>query len=145
MCRPTNSGPPQNWRSVSWRPRWPTCAARGGSRLALGAAGEEPRYWAGPATTILAQEMLDHLAEVAPGDGLSIYEVLDHLCQMGTAGFRTLVVSTREAPFQTGNDDWESEAQPGGSTRPYGNITWIDCRDDAWRQYFVPAEVRNVT
>jgi uncharacterized protein (DUF58 family) len=119
--------------------------ARGGGRLALGAAGATPRYWAGPATTILAQEFLDHLAEMEPGDGLSIYDVFDRLWQIGTAGFRTLVVSTREAPFQTSDDTWDPEAQAERSTRPYGNLTWVDCRGDALHECFVPAESGSVT
>ncbi len=112
--------------------------SRGGCRMALSVAGTEPQYWSGSATTILAQEVLDHLAEVDPGDGLSIYEVLNRVRQMGTGGTQTLVLSTRGAPFLTSDDNWESEARPVGPPHAYGNVTWIDCRSDALRQYFVP-------
>ncbi len=112
---------------------------RGGSRLALSVAGSVPLYWSGPAANVLAREVLDHLAEVAPGDGLNIYEVLDHVRQQGTAGAQTLVVSTRGAPFLTNDDDWESEAHRADRSYSYRNLTWIDCRSDALRQYFVPA------
>jgi uncharacterized protein (DUF58 family) len=112
--------------------------SRGGCRLALSVAGFEPQFWAGPAATILYQEVLDHLAEVEPGDGLDIYDVLNRVRQMGTAGSQTLVVSTRGAPFLTSGDDWESKARPIGPPQPYGNLTWIDCRSDALRAYFVP-------
>ncbi len=113
---------------------------RGGNRLALSVAGHEPQFWSGPAVTVLAQEVLDHLAEVGPGDGLSIYDVLDRVRQQGTAGAQTLVISTRGAPFLTNDDDWESEAHVAGPSHSYRNLTWIDCRSDALRQYFVPAE-----
>ncbi len=113
---------------------------RGGSRLALGVAGDESQYWSAPATGILAQEILDHLAEVDSGDGLGIYELLDRVRQMGAAGAQTLVISTRGAPFLTnGDDDWKSDARPVGTSRAYGNLTWIDCRSDTLSQYFVPS------
>jgi uncharacterized protein (DUF58 family) len=112
---------------------------RGGSRLALCVAGRNTRYWSGPAAPVLAEEVLDHLAEMAPGDGLGIYEVLDRVGQLGTAGAQRLVVSTRGAPFLTGDDDWESEAKPSPTPHAYGNLTWIDCRSEALRQYFNPA------
>jgi uncharacterized protein (DUF58 family) len=111
---------------------------RGGSRLALCVAGQDARYWSGPAAVVLAEEVLDHLAEVAAGDGLGIYEVLDRIGQLGTAGVQRVVVSTRGAPFLTGDDDWESEAKPGPTSSRYGNLTWIDCRNEALRQYFTP-------
>lgn len=113
---------------------------RGGARLAISVAGDDPRFWSGAAATILAEEVLDCLAEVAPGDGLGIYEVLDRLGQLGTAGAQTVVISTRGAPFLTDGDDWESEVHPFPTSHRYGNLTWIDCRSEALRRYFVPLQ-----
>ena len=110
---------------------------RGGSRMAISVAGRESKFWSGPASTILAQGVLDHLAEVAPGDGLEIYEVLDRVRQMGTAGAHTMVISTRGAPFLTSSDDWDSEVRAVNPPHRYGNLTWINCRSDTSRQYFV--------
>ena len=64
--------------------------------------------------------------------------MLDQIGQMGTAGSQTLVISTRGAPFLTDGDDWESEVHPSVASRRYGNLTWIDCRGDALRRYFIP-------
>ncbi len=74
-------------------------ANRGGSRVAVCVAGAESRFWSGAANGILAQEVLDHLAEVSPGDGLAIYEALDHVSKLATTGAQRIVISTRGAPF----------------------------------------------
>ena len=109
---------------------------RGGSRVVVSVAGHDTRHWSGPGSTILALEVLDHLAEVVPGDGLQIYEVLDHVQQLSRAGTRATVISTRGARFLTGEDDWESGTRPSDNRRSFGNLTWIDCRSDVLRQYF---------
>ncbi len=111
--------------------------SRGGSRLVISVAGRESKFWSGPASSILAQEVLDHLAEALPGDGLGIYAVLDQVRQFGAGKAQTLVISTRGAPFLTSGDDWESEARRVRQPHTYGNLTWVDCRSDALRQYFI--------
>ena len=74
---------------------------RGGSHVVISVAGRDTRYWSGPASTMIAHDVLDHLAEAAPGDGLQIYSVLDHVRQLGRASARSVVISTRGAPFLT--------------------------------------------
>lgn len=112
---------------------------QGGRHLTLCVAGRQPRYWSGPAAGMLAREVLDHLAEVAPGDGLKIYEVLDHVGRRATAGKAKLVLSTRGAPFLTGEDDWATPGRFHSTATAHGRVTWIDCRSDMLWKYFVPA------
>jgi uncharacterized protein (DUF58 family) len=111
-------------------------AHRGGSHVVISVAGRDRRYWSGAASTMLAHEVLDHLAEVVPGDGLQIYTVLDRVRELGRAQSRVVVMSTRGAPFLTVSDEWERVSRSQRPQRAYGNLTWIDCRSDALRQYF---------
>jgi uncharacterized protein (DUF58 family) len=111
-------------------------AQRGGSRVVISVAGRETRHWSGPASTRIAHDVLDHLAEARPGDGLQIYDVLDHVRELSHASARTIVISTRGAPFLTRGDEWEATLRPHHPQRAYGNLTWIDCRSDRLREYF---------
>jgi uncharacterized protein (DUF58 family) len=111
-------------------------AQRGGSHVVVSVAGRETRYWAGPASTMIAHDVLDHLAEAVPGDGLQIYRVLDQVRHLGRANARSVVISTRGAPFLTPADEWEATARPSRQPRAFGNLTWIDCGSELLRQYF---------
>ncbi len=110
---------------------------RGGSRVVVSVAGRESRFWSGAASTLLAQDVLDHLSEALAGDGLGIYSALDQVRQVGTGGAHILVISTRSAPFLTSGDDWESNVRRPSQPHTYGNLTWVDCRSEALRQYFI--------
>ncbi len=109
---------------------------RGGGRMVISVAGRDTRYWSGFASGRLAHDLLDHLAEAEPGDGLQIYQVLDHVRELSHASARTVVISTRGAPFLTDGDDWDAALRPQHPPRAYGNLTWIDCRSDRLREYF---------
>jgi hypothetical protein len=85
---------------------------------------------------LMAHDVLDHLAEVFPGDGLQIYSVLDHVRELGRAPSRVVVISTRGAPFLTVSDERAIASRSQRSSRAYGHLTWIDCRSDTLRQYF---------
>lgn len=109
---------------------------RGDSHLAISVAGRETKHWSGPASILIAHDLLDHLAEAAPGDGLQIYSVLDHAREASHGQSRTVVISTRGAPFLTGGGRWETGARTTRPRHTYGNLTWIDCRSDLLREYF---------
>jgi hypothetical protein len=109
---------------------------RGGSHVVIGVAGRDTRYWCGPASAMITHDVLDHLADAAPWDGLQIYSVLDRVRQLGRASARTVVISTRGAPFLTGANEWDAIARRNRPRRAYGNLTWIDCRSDLLPQYF---------
>lgn len=113
---------------------------RGDTRLAVSVAGQNTEHWSGTASTILAYEVLDSLAELLPGDGLQIYDVLDQVRQSCRPGVQTIVISTRGAPFLTTGDDWESEARSPGAEGAYGSVTWIDCRSELREKYFTMGE-----
>ncbi len=68
--------------------------SRGGRRLAVSVAGREPRFWSGAASSLLAQDVMDHLALAFPGDGLGIYAALDQVSQCGVGGAQIMVIST---------------------------------------------------
>ncbi len=109
---------------------------RGGSRLAICVAGRTLRFWSGAASCLMAQDVLDHLAEALPGDGLEIYSALNQSRPLAGADAQMLVMSTRGAPFLTPGDDWESELQPRYCSHDYGHLVWVDCRSEALAQYF---------
>lgn len=112
---------------------------RGGSRVVIGIAGRGTRYWSAAASPILAQEVLDCLAELAPGDGLAIYDVLKHARQLGPGAPRTIVLSTRGAPFLTvGDEERFVDSRYARMHRPHRNLVWIDCRSDTLSQFFRP-------
>ena len=70
---------------------------RGGSHVVISVAARETSFWSGPASTIVANEVLENLAVIEPGDGLQIYHVLDRVCQASRSGAHTMVISTRSA------------------------------------------------
>ena len=114
---------------------------RGGSRITVGVCAGETQYWTGPASAALAHELLDQLAEMTPGDGLGIYEVLDHVRQYHRKGLRATIISTRSAPFLTAEEDWETGARPADEGRLFGRLIWIDCRSEQLRQYYCVPEL----
>lgn len=111
-------------------------ARRGGNRVVVCVAGSDNRFWSGPVSLLMAHEVHDHLANVTPGDGLRIYEVLDQVREFNRGQGRAIVISTRGAPFLTARDEWETIQKRQRPRRTYGNFTWIDCRGDQLRQYF---------
>ena len=119
-------------------------ARRGGNRVVVCVAGSENRFWSGPVSQLMAHEVHDHLANVTPGDGLRIYEVLDQVRETNRGQGRAVVISTRGAPFLTARDEWETLRQRQRPRRTYGNFTWIDCRGDQLRQYFRAPESHQV-
>ena len=74
--------------------------------MVISVAGRDTRYWSGPASTMIAHDVLDHLAEAVPGDGLQIYGVLDHVRELASASGQTVVISTRVLLFLAGRDQW---------------------------------------
>ena len=81
--------------------------------------------------------MLDYLAETRPGNGMQIYDVLKQVRQLSRSAAHVMVISTRGAPFLTSGGDWQTAARPEGPQRIHAELTWIDCRSEALRQYFV--------
>ena len=67
---------------------------------------------------MIAHEVLDHLAEVVPGDGLQIYSVLDQVRELGRANARSVVISTRGAPFLTVATNGKRPRDPIGRSAP---------------------------
>jgi uncharacterized protein (DUF58 family) len=106
------------------------------SPIVISVSGRETRYWAGPASTLIAHEVVDHLAEAAPGDGRQIGRVLEHVRTLGGARARSVVISTREAPVLTGADERNAGAPARGPQRAPGHVTWINCGSESLRQYF---------
>jgi uncharacterized protein (DUF58 family) len=109
---------------------------RGGSQLLVGVAGRETQYWTGSASTLLASEILDYLAEVNPGEGHHIYEALGRVAEKRRTTGPMVVISTRSAPFLTSSEQSGLSSNQLHSRQNYGRLTWIDCRTDQLSQYF---------
>ncbi len=109
---------------------------RGGSQLAVSVAGRDTQYWSGAASSMLASEVLDHLAETIPGEGQQIYDVLQQVSQKRRLSGPLVVISTRGAPFLTTSDEWDAATHRASSRQRFGNVTWIDCRSEHLSQYF---------
>lgn len=113
---------------------------RGGSRLTLGIVGAPPRQWNGPATAMLAEEILDHLALAGPTSAVTPQQALNHFPTLGSADTATVVISTRSDPFANPVAAPQYESQSGGRPFPPGRFQWIDCRGDELQQYFFPPQ-----
>jgi uncharacterized protein (DUF58 family) len=109
---------------------------RGGSNMLVGVAGRDTHYWNGSASTLLAAEILECLAEVQPGEGHHIYEALEQVGEKRRTPGPMVVISTRGAPFLTTSGQLDPSADPLRPRPNYGNVTWIDCRTDQLSQYF---------
>jgi uncharacterized protein (DUF58 family) len=109
---------------------------RGGSNVTVGVAGRETQYWHGAASTLLATEILEYLAEVAPGEGHHIYDALERVAERRSAKGPMLVISTRGAPFLTDSGQWDTSNHHTRPRQNYGQVTWIDCRSEQLSRYF---------
>jgi uncharacterized protein (DUF58 family) len=109
---------------------------RGGSQLLVGVAGRETQYWTGSASTLLASEILEYLAEVNPGEGHHIYEALERIAEKRRTSGPIVVISTRGAPFLTTSGQSGTSSNHARTRQNYGRVTWIDCRTDELSRYF---------
>jgi uncharacterized protein (DUF58 family) len=111
---------------------------RGGGHVVVVVAGRGVRCWSAPTSPMLAQEVLDHLADITPGDGLAIYRALEEGRQLSPAAPQTIVISTRGAPFLTAGNEGGADTPLARPQRAFGNLIWIDCRSDVMSHFFHP-------
>jgi uncharacterized protein (DUF58 family) len=109
---------------------------KGGNRLVVSVVGRETKLWCGAASGLFGEEILDHLAVAAPGDGFGIGEALERLATRAVAGARTTVISTRARPYLKLDGGGSSEPRSSPSEGGGSELTWIDCRGDQLGQYF---------
>jgi uncharacterized protein (DUF58 family) len=149
----------QNWDAAIlldlWRPEWPDeedlfqeeraiaflatavvdLCHRGGSQLLVGVAGERLAHRRAAASRMLAEELLDDLAEIhgAPEDRLP--QLLDEALVETPRGARLVVISTRPPELCPADRFAALEMDPR-SELILDTALWINARGDALTRYF---------
>jgi uncharacterized protein (DUF58 family) len=149
----------QNWDAALlldlWRPEWPSeedlfreeravaflatavvdLCHRGGSQLLVGVAGETLAHRRAAASRMLAEELLDDLAQVrgAPDDRLP--QLLDEALLETPRGARLIIISTRPQDECPPNRFRALEGEPRAELI-LDNALWIDARSDEVTRYF---------
>jgi uncharacterized protein (DUF58 family) len=149
----------QNWDAAIlldlWRPEWPDeedllreeraiaflatavvdLCRRGGSQLLVGVAGERLAHRRSAASRILAEELLDDLAEIhgAPEDRLP--QLLDEALVQIPRGARLVVISTRP-PERCPSDRFEALEMDLRSELILDSALWIDATSEEVARYF---------
>jgi uncharacterized protein (DUF58 family) len=68
---------------------------QGGSHLAMVIASREVGHWAGSASLLFSQELLEHLAVCRASDHVRLADALEHMQALHRPGSKVLMVSTR--------------------------------------------------
>jgi uncharacterized protein (DUF58 family) len=149
----------QNWDAALlldlWRPEWPDeedlfreeraialmatavvdLCHRGGSQLLVGVAGERLAHRRAAASRMLAEEVLDDLAEIhgAPDDRLP--QLLDEALVEAPRGARLVVISTRPEELRHA-DRFAALEMDLRSELILSSALWIDARRDDVERYF---------
>jgi uncharacterized protein (DUF58 family) len=149
----------QNWDAALlldlWRPEWPDeedlfreeraialmatavvdLCHRGGSQLLVGVAGERLAHRRAAASRMLAEEVLDDLAEIhgAPDDRLP--QLLDEALVEAPRGARLVVISTRPEELRHA-DRFAALEMDLHSELILSSALWIDARRDDVERYF---------
>ncbi len=108
---------------------------RGGSQLLVGVAGQTRAHRRATASRMLAEELLDDLAEVHGGPNDYLPQLLDEALTKIPRGARVIIISTRPAELRSPDRFHALQTAPRSQLILDGAL-WIDARSDEINRYF---------